>query len=322
VKPGRPIAAIDIDGRELHADESALLRLTVESAIGCHDSVSMSFWPNSKFAGAKPGAKVKVRLGTEEDGDEAVCAGEIASARAMPDRVTLEAYAPTLALSRARKSQTYLSQSIGDIVKDLAGEVEVDEIESDVVLESYAVDSRRSVWGHLLDLAWLAGAELGCAPEGGLRFVKIRAGSATQTYRYQNHLLYWDVSAVTAPEPPKVTPHGAASEAGKAKWHWILHDPAGASPAQVIGGFQTLDAADNLTAALAERASRAAARGNIVVVGDPEIRPGAVVEIEDVPDFDPGPLRVTAVRHRFDVSAGFRTALSVESAGGGGGLPL
>jgi hypothetical protein len=320
VKPGRPVAAIDIDGRELHADESALLRLTVDSALGCHDTVSMAFWPSSKFASAKPGGKVKVRLGTQEDGDEDVCAGEITSAWQVPDAVCLEAIAPTFALCRTRKSQTYLSQPVGDIVKDLAGEVEIDEVEADVTLESYAVDTRRSIWGHMLDLAWLAGADLGCAPTGALRFVKIRAGSATKTYRYQNHLLQWEVAATTAAEPPAVAPHGAASEAGKAKWHWILHDPAAAADKamKVIGGFQTRDAADNLSAALEERAKRAAAQGSLVLVGDAAIRPGAVVAVEDVPDFAPGPLRVLAVRHRFDAFTGFRTRLTVESVGGGG----
>jgi hypothetical protein len=324
VKPGRPVAAIDIDGRELHADESALLRLAVDSLLGCHDTVSMAFWPTSKFAGAQPGAKVKVRLGTKEDGDEDVCAGEVTAVRQAPDAVHIDAIAPTFALSRARKSQTYLSQAVGDIVNDLAGEVEIDAVEADVTLESYAVDTCRSVWAHLRDLAWLAAADLGCAPSGALRFVKIRAGSATRTYRYRNHLLQWQVFTATAAAPPAVAPHGAASEAGKAKWHWILHDPAAATDTatKVIGGFQTRDAADNLSAALDERTKRAATRGSLLVVGDALVRPGAVVEVTDVPDFDPGPLRVLGVRHRFDAAMGFRTSLAVEGGGGGGGLGL
>jgi hypothetical protein len=320
VKPGRPIAAIDIDGRELQADESALLRLTVDSAVGCHDTVTMAFWPRSKFAAAKPGGKVGVRLGTEEDGDEDVCSGQISSAWQAPDSVCVEAIAPTFALSRARKSQTYLSQSIGDIVKDLAGDIEIDEVDADVTLESYAIDTGRSLWGHLLDLSSLSDADLGCAPSGALRFVKRREGSATKTYRYQNHLLKWDLAATTAPEPPAVAPHGAASEAGKAKWHWILHDPAVSTDTatKVIGAFQTRDAADSLSAALKKRMARGAMQGTLVLVGDATVRPGAVIEVKDVPDFDPGPLRVVAVRHRFDAVRGFQTRLVVESAGGGG----
>jgi hypothetical protein len=320
VKPGRPVAAIDIDGRVLHADESALIRLTVESALGCHDAVSMAFWPGSKFAGAVQNAKVKVRLGTKEDGDEAVCAGEVIAARRSPDAVRLDGIAPTVALSRAAKSQSYLRQTIGDIVRDLAGEVEIDEVESDVTLESYAVDTGRSIWGHLRDLAWLAGADLGCAPSGALRFVKIRGGSATRTYRYRNHLLAWNVAATAAAGSPAAAPHGAASEEGQDKWHWILHDPAPAAdtPMKVVGGFQTRDAADNLSNALDQRAQRSAARGSLVVVGDAAIRPGAVIDVKDVPEFAPGALRVLAVRHQFDAHAGFRTRLTVEGAGGAG----
>jgi hypothetical protein len=323
VKPGRPVATIEVDGRELHGDESALLHVTVNAALGCHDTASMAFWPGSKFAGARPGASVSIRLGTKEGGDEEVCAGEITSARQAPDAVHLEAIAPTFALCRARKSQTYLSQSVGDIVKDLAGEVAIDEVEADVTLESYAVDTRRSIWGHMRDLAWLSAADLGCAPGGALRFVKIRAGSATRTYRYRNHLLQWQVLAAGAPAPPAVAPHGAASEAGKARWHWILHDPGAAADraTRVIGGFQTRDAADNLSAALDERAKRGATGGTLLVVGDAAVRPGAVVEVADVPDFDPGPLRVLGVRHRFDAVTGFRTRLVVQG-GVGSGLGL
>jgi hypothetical protein len=320
VKPGRPIAAIDIDGRELHADESALLRLTVNSALGCHDTVSMAFWPSSKFASTTPGSTVKVRLGTREDDDESVCAGEVTRALQGPDAVRLEAIAPTFALSRLRTSRTYLSQPVGDIVKDLAGDIEIDEVEADVEIESYVVDTGRSVWGHMLDLAWLSGADLGCAPTGALRFVKIREGSATKTYRYRNHLLQWDVAASTEAAFSAVSPHGAASEAGKAKWHWILHDPAAATDGgtKVIGAFHTRDAADNLAAALEKRAARSAMQGSLTVVGDPAIRPGAVVEVEDAPDFTPGPLRVVAVRHQFDALTGFLTRVTVEGAGGGG----
>src|SRR5262249_7000866 len=115
VKPGRPTASIDIDGRLLHADESALLGLTVEAALGCHDPMSIAFWPGSKCAGVSPAGTVKLRLGTKEDGDEDVCAGEITSARRAADAVYVDAVAPTIALSRTAKSQTYLRQSIGDI---------------------------------------------------------------------------------------------------------------------------------------------------------------------------------------------------------------
>src|SRR5262249_32304008 len=156
-----------------------------------------------------------------------------------------DAVAPTIALSRTAKSQTYLRQSIGDIVKDLAGDVDVDEVQADVTLESYAVDTGRSVWGHLRDLAWLAGAALGCAPSGARGFGPLRGGAATRPYRSRSPLLEWEISTAAAPAPPDVSAYGAASEEGNTKWHWILHDPAPAAdtPMKVIGGFQTRDAA-------------------------------------------------------------------------------
>ena len=53
------------------------------------------------------------------------------------------------------------------VVRDLASSVDVEEADTNLQLEYYAVDTRRSVWGHLLDLAVIAGAEITVSPAGG-----------------------------------------------------------------------------------------------------------------------------------------------------------
>jgi hypothetical protein len=260
--------------------------------------------------------------------EEDVLSGEVVSVSQTPLAVVVEAIAATVQLSRTRRSQTYISQSVADIVRDLAGPVDIDEIQADLQLEAYSVDAQRTVWGHILTLAHLSGAEVGCSPTGGLRFVPVRSGSATRILRYGAAILDWDVAASQAFAAPGVAPHGAASEAGQDKWHWLVRDPVGAGgkPSWVIGAFHTRDAADQLASALAKRAVRAGLRGEVVIVGEPGVRPGEVIQISGLPGHDPGPLRVLAVHHRLD-GHGFLTSLTVEGSGGGGaagllGLPL
>jgi hypothetical protein len=281
------------------------------------------FWPNSKFAGTAVGAAVSVALGVDGD-DVDVLTGEISGVGGTPSTVRLEAASATIALSRVRKSQTYVSQTVADIVNDLAGDAEIDEVSADLALSAYSVDQRRTVWAHLVELASLAGADVGCAASGGLRFVPPASGPGAFRFLFGATVLDWRLASLPSPPVPGIAPHGAASEQGSEKWHWILHDPVGegGDPTRIVGAFHTRDAADGLARALAERAARSGLRGGARLVGEPGLRPGEVFEIENLPGPAAGPFRVLTVRHMLSPRQGFITDVTVEGAGGGGGLPI
>jgi hypothetical protein len=150
MKPARPSAVVTIDGRALNAAQAGLVRLRVVLGNGAHHWVELIVWPDSKFARVKPGASLAIALGKVDD-EQDVMSGEVTSVLRAGDAVVIEGLSATRALSQARRSQTYVSQSIADIVRDLASEVDVDEIDASLKLEAYVVDHRRSVWGHLLD---------------------------------------------------------------------------------------------------------------------------------------------------------------------------
>ncbi|HEY8206849.1 MAG TPA: hypothetical protein VIG99_05160, partial [Myxococcaceae bacterium] len=264
------------------------------------------------------GDTLEISLG-ELDGEDAVFTGEVTGVMAGADALVVEGLAATVALSRARRSQTYISQTVADIVKDLASDVDVDEVQGDLQFDAYSLDDRRTLWSHLLDLAALTGADVGCSAEGGLRFSPFESGSAEVSLRYGADVLSWHAGPRPAPAVPTAIASGAASDQGSEKWHWLTRDPAnGSTAARVIGAFRTKDAADQLNQALSDRASRAALRGQVLLVGRAGVRPGARVEVTDLPSGDPGTLRVLAVEHVLDARTGFTTALTVESAGGGG----
>jgi hypothetical protein len=322
MKPARPSAHVTIAGRRLSAAEAALSDLSVWLGRFSHDRVRLVVWPSSKFASAAPGSEMTIELGTE-DNEEDVWAGNVSAVRSSPDAVCVEGLAPTAALSSERKSQTYINQGAADVVRDLAGSVTVDDVDTGLQLDYYAVDTRRSVWGHLVDLARIAGAETTISPSGGLRFVEVRSTPASKKFRYRADVLAWQVGPAAAPQPTAYAVHGSASEAGKSKWHWISQQVAD-KPAQVVGAFHSQSSADALNDAAAHQAQRSAARGRLQLVGASGLRAGDVFTLEDLPDGGPGDLRALAVTHHFSGGRGFWTGVLVEGGGGGpslGGLP-
>jgi hypothetical protein len=321
VKPGRPSATISIDGRSLTSFEAGLVRLNVHMAHGTHHTTELIMWPQSKFAETPVGAQFTLALGVDGD-DEEVLTGEVTGSGGAPSGTRLEAVSATIALSRTRKSQTYASQTVADIVNDLASDIDIDEVSADLTLSAYSVDQRRTVWAHLVELASLSGSDLGCAASGGLRFVPPSAGPGTTRFMFGATVLDWRLENLPLPPVPKVAPQGAASEQGTDKWHWILRDPVGenGAPTRVVGAFHTRDAADGLAKVLEERAARSTLRGGVRLVGESALRPGDVIEIDDLPGPVAGPFRLLTVRHTFDAHHGFYTDLTVESSGGGGGL--
>lgn len=320
----RPNAMVTIDGRSLSAAQAALVWLEADLSLGgAHDSVQLEVARSSPFAGVASGAALAVALG--DTGSEVdVLTGEIATPLNAPHGSLLEGCADTAVLSRTWKSKTYLGESVGDIVSDLAGAVSIDEVKSTLQLAVYYADNRRSVWTHLQSLARLAGADLGCSAAGGLRFVPAAGASLPIRLRLGAELLDWAVGEAPVSAAAAVVAHGAGSEAGANKWHWVRHDPVGAGgdASRIIGGIGTRAAAESAGRAVKAAAKRTARRGEIRIAGDASIRPGDVVKLVDLPGTDPGNLRVLRVRHRLDSRRGFVTRLTVEGAGSPGGLSL
>lgn len=314
----RPRAIITLDGRTLNSAEAALVRAGVTLGVqGSHDAATLITWPSSKFASAQPGSTLALALGNAGDEDD-VWSGEVSSVAAGVDGLVIEGLSATVALSRLRVSRVYIDQSVGDIVNDLASEVDIDQVDAATSLTGYAVDDRRPVWAHLLELATLTGAEVGANAAGALRFVPPRTGSADATLRYGAEVLSWSGGGASKRTANAVAAYGAASESGADQWHWLLREPAAAGgdgPLRVMAALKTRDAAESMADALLASATRAQVRGRLQVVGRPSVRPGDLVDVTELPTGDPGTLRVLAVHHVLDGRTGFTTSLTVEGAG-------
>ncbi|BDI04723.1 hypothetical protein [Sphaerotilus microaerophilus] len=320
----RPNARLTVDGQALSADEAALLRLRVDlGSSGAHDQAELLLWPSSRLADTAPSATLAIALG-ERDNETDVWTGEVSARRQQPDAVALEGLATTVALNRSHKAQSYLNQTVADIVRDLAGEVSIDQAQAGLKLHAFHVDNRRPVWAHLRTLARLVGAELGSAADGGLRFLPAAGPAAPVALRYGAELLDWQVRRFAIPGAAAVAAEGAASEQGDARWHWLAHDPVGdkgatAGPTRVPAALATRDGAQAVAQALAQRAQRAALQAQVLIVGRAALRPGDMVELVDLPGGSPGVLRIRALRHTLDVRSGFLTRLELEGGEGSGG---
>ena len=111
---------------------------------------------------------------------------------------------------------------------------------------------------------------------GGRPPLSPSSGSAGVLPRYGADVLSWHAGPRPAPAVPTAIASGAASDQGSEKWHWLTRDPAsGGTSTRVIAAFRTKDAADQLNQALSDRASRAALRGQVLLVGRAGVRPGA-----------------------------------------------
>jgi hypothetical protein len=324
----RPTAAIEIDGRRLTAAEAGLERLTVTLALAAHGYAQMVFWPGSKFADVRSGAALTLSLGED---DEVVLTGMVSTVSNRPDRAVIEGLDATGPLSRTRVSTTFRDQSIGDIVRDLAGRagVTTDTVEGDLTLQAYSIDNRRSLWRHLTELALLTGADLGATPDGKLRFAA-GSGAASRRLRHGAELLDWHTESGAKRTSPSFAAYGAASEAGAQNWHFVLPDPLGQATrtARIPGAVRSREVADTVARAAAIRAARAKSGGHALTLGAPKIRPADTIEIAGLAGGGPslpgvGGLgggesnryRALAVRHRLDGTSGFTTALALEGMG-------
>ncbi len=319
--PRRPQAIISRSSGDLTSAEAAVARLEVAlGSCGSHDALYLIAWADSKLADLSPGETLAVSLG-DAGSEELVWSGEVTRVEQATDGVVIEGLAPTAQLSHSWKSETYLSQSIADIVSDLASTIDTDEVKCDMALDTFTVDDRRSVWAHLRELARLADAELSCSAEGGVRFVPVRTGGSDLTLRYGAEVIGWQVGPALVGSSSGMAPLRSASESGQEKWHWWIREPSASGsaegPLRVVGAFSTRDAADALEQALSDRAKRQGVRGSIKAVGQPEARPGILLAVDDLPGGDPGALRVLAVTHHMDGQSGFTSTIEVEGTGEG-----
>ncbi len=309
---------------------AAVTSLTVEMSVGSgHDRMDLAVANLSSIAGTEPGTKVAIALGYGDDNTD-VLAVEIHRRETTPHGIAFVGYSPTRRLSSTFIARSYVRQTVGDVIADLLSEGEVDEgdIEAGHDLPAYHLDGSRSAWDEIHILARRTGSQVRSTASGALSFgpapgssgggglgaavsavaSAVGLGSGTEL-RKGATLIDWRAgrSGAVPAFAHEVAAVGAASPLGADRWHHIMKAPAsGPKPTIVDAALRTGAAAVLATAARADASRRATTTGRFRTPGDPSLRAGDTVTVEDVV------YRILEVTHRVAESAGFITDLVVE----------
>jgi phage protein D len=325
-------AAGVLGGGDLGFPEAAVLRLVIEQSVDtAHDRVELDLSILSPLADTAPGSEAKVALGY---GDELtdVATAHVLRVDRTPHAIHLTAYAPSRRLSVVFIARSYVQQSVADVVTDLLESAEVDAgaIEASHDLAAYHVDGSRSAWEEIHRLAGRTGSQVTSTADGSVSFgpapgsssgsglgfavaavaSAVGVGSGAELRKGAN-LLAWrtGVRGATPDWTPAVAAVGAASPFGPDRWHHLVKQPSAATdPFRVDPAVRSASSADTETTAFADAARRGTRTGRFETLGDPTLRAGGTVTVEDES------YRILRVRHHVDPQRGFRSLLTVEGA--------
>jgi len=227
------------------------------------------------------------------------------------------------ALAELRPATTYRNQSADDVIKALASEAGI-TVDADVGLPmaAYVADQRRSAAHHIAMLAALGGALARVNGDGELEVNRPVALMPDVAMKYGREIVACDISTGAAPAAKRIRtgsgpagsamapnalrptkdplPSGASDPGGDAIWtpSAILRTPTASA---------TAGASADMAAASA--ATRIRATAFLV----PALRPGLVVDIQDLPgSMSGGPWMLTRVTHTLDAREGGRTVFEGE----------
>jgi phage protein D len=311
----RPAISLAIDGRELTGPEAAAASVLIQLRIGgLLDRARLALAPLSPLLDSEPGAVLELSAGYGND-LVPVFKGAVTAVWQQPWGTTLEALTKAAALTRCRVGRSYVRQQVGDIVRDLLSAAQVDpgEIDGQVEMAVYHVDEQCTVWQHLNALGSLTGREVSSGPDGAVHFIPPKTGAPDHTLRTGAELVAWELGGFQAGVmPPPTAAVSAAGEQGADAWHLLSHEPGGKARTLLNSAIRDIEAAQAWSDGLKAAAARKGAGGWLLAVGDPSLRAGDLVEIEDVPR-GAVTYRVLAADHLLDGS-GLTTRLKLEAA--------
>jgi hypothetical protein len=230
------------------------------------------------------------------------------------------------ALVDLRPATTYRNQSADDVIRALASDagVTIANTSVDLPMAAYVADQRRTATEHIAMLAALGGAMARVNGDGELEVSRSTAGLPDLAIKYGREVIACDVRVSAAPVAHRIrTGSGPAGSAMAPNALRPSKDPLpnGASdpgadavwtPAAVL---RTPSAAATASAAADLAATAAVTRLRASAFLVPKLRPGLIVDIQDLPDaLAGGPWLLTRVTHVLNPRDGGRTYFEGEEA--------
>jgi len=249
-------------------------------------------------------------------GAETVLTGEVLAVARKPDRIEVSVADAGAKLARFRPCASFERQSASAILRKLASDAEVQTGLLDLTLElpAYAAHPQRTAAEHVARLAYWADAIAAIDGEGRLTVRARPEGPADHALRYGREIISVRAASAVLVSPQRYA-IGSGPE-GNASAPAALRPSAEPLPANAADAgpdvrrlptlaLRTPAAVNSASAAASAMAARAAGGLTLSAFLLPRLRPGQVLEIQDLPDsFPSGRYLLTHVRHRHDRGGG------------------
>jgi hypothetical protein len=272
------------------------------------DCLTVTF-PAAVSLSAAPGDPAVLTLANGEN-DGPVFAGTIEAIRRSFDLTRVRALNSGGVLARVRPAVTYEKVTAGDVVKGLCDEagVTAGDVENGVDLAYYAADPGRSAFEHIARVCDWSGAIARVNTDDELETLVLDASSASAALKYGRELLSIDhASRAEGVKSFVVAGESGAGSTSQPKALKVVTDffggsrPHGPSADARWTSEPALRTAKSAASAGASRqrnygASRVSGHFNAFL--QPGLRPGSVVEIQELPNgFPSGLIWLRRVRH-------------------------
>jgi prophage tail gpP-like protein len=314
-----PIASVDL-GTYRYATHAADITVTL-ALLPAVSSFRLRLPANTPLA-AKAGDPAVVRIDGGE-GEETVLTGTIRAIRRTLDGTIVLGTDGSGALAATRASKTFERMSAADVIQGLAADAAIDvDASVDLRLASYVAAQNRTAAEHVATLAMLGGAIAFTTGAGGLS-VLARPDEASVALLYGREIReYAETEREAGPMRAAIGAGPAGTpDAPDALIHTRLglpEDAPGAGPDTVRIGvalLRTPAAATAATEAMTKASSAEASRFRAQCFLLPALRPGTVIEVQELPSpMTGGPWLIERVVHRLDRMNGGSTLLEGSTA--------
>ncbi len=301
-----------------------LISLTLELGFAPHvDSVELLITNSEGAPQVSLGDQGVIAMGTA-DALEDIFSGAVIAIEQHGDKKRRYLFANgshTLAQSRINQSVNEMSiqDAISYALSEVGMSVNANVASSDSTLPQVVFDDSATVWDHITYLAKLRGFNLWFDPENSLQLAdQLEQGESVATFTWGDDLLdanLWQ----RAPHSGAITAFGGDRVDGD----FTLRKSAGPNRAEEGDGSPERFYRDGLLQSqqdLTGRASAAALFGQrqtavseIVVSGSSLLRPGRVIELDNLTEGYNGNYLIQKARHSYNHTEGWRTRLTISS---------
>ena len=331
------LCQVEFNGSAMPADlEPLLTSAHVETSQRLPDMFALRFRDPERIvlskSGAKVGGKITIKVSTSAlSSPVTLIEAEITALELEFDIggtfTLIRGYDAAHRLFRERRTVSYVQMTASDIATKVAKRagLRVDKVDATSTVFPFVSQAGQSDWEILSQLARDTGSDL-TVRNGAFSFCAPAAGSEI-TLRFGEQLLRFRSVLTSAQQVKEVEVRGWDVTEKKAL---VANAPAQTSsietttkPSDMAAAFgdptyvsadvpyRTQNEVDQAAKALADEMASAFAEFEGVAKGDPSLKAGGKVKLEDLGEPFDGKYTITSARHRFDPTTGYTTTITV-----------